>query len=104
MYSVTTFQQFLSSAILDIDSKLYKSKVENKKLRALGKSFYPSEKDKLKKAPRTLRELNKLDDLDPAKQGYLNALQSEMDFLIIHLHVTILSHDNISTSMLVFNK
>ncbi len=47
----------------------------------MGKAFYPTDKDKLKKAPRTMRELHKLDDLDPDKQGYLNALNSELDSL-----------------------
>ncbi len=58
--------------IPDIDSTL---------TQALGKAFYPTDKDKLKKAPRTMRELHKLDDLGPDKQGYLNALQSELDSL-----------------------
>ena len=38
-------------------------------------------KDKIKKSPRTMRELHKLDDLDPDKQGYLNALNSELESL-----------------------
>ena len=70
-----------SSVIPDIDSTLVQSKIDNKKLRALGKAFYPTDTDKLKKAPRTMRELHKLDDLDPDKQGYLTALQSELDSL-----------------------
>ncbi len=39
----------------------------------MGNGFYPTDKDKLKKTPQK--------DLDPDKQGYLNALISELDSL-----------------------
>jgi hypothetical protein len=59
--------------IPEIDSLIIQSELDNKKLRSLGKAFFPSDKEKIKKAPRTMRELNKLDNLDPDKKGYLNA-------------------------------
>jgi hypothetical protein len=70
-----------TSIIRDIDLKLIQSKIENKKLRALIKKIYPTDKDKLKQAPRTMRELHKLDDLDPDKQDYLNTLNSQLNSL-----------------------
>jgi hypothetical protein len=39
-----------TTIILDIDSNLIQSKIQNKKIRALGKAFYPTDKDKLKKS------------------------------------------------------
>ena len=66
----------------DIDLLIAQSKIDNTKLRSLGKAFIPPDKDKkLKKAPRTMRELTKLDDLDPDKTGYRNALNSELESL-----------------------
>jgi hypothetical protein len=54
-----------SPIITDINSKLAQSKIENKKLRALGKVFYPTDKDKLKKPLELCVNSYKLDDLDP---------------------------------------
>ncbi len=59
-----------------------------------------------------MRELHKLDDLDPDKQGYLNALNSELDSLrTMNVHT---SSDNldinnvpqhkIGSSKLIFSK
>ncbi len=47
----------------------------------MGKAFSPTDKEKIKNAPRTMRKLHKLDDIDPDKQGYLHALNSEHDSL-----------------------
>jgi hypothetical protein len=101
-----------SSILPDLDSTLAQSKIENKKLRALGKNFYPTEQDKLKKAPRTMRELYKLDDLDPDKQGYLTALQSELDSLRTmnvygssnKLNIVNIPQHKIGSSKLIFSK
>jgi hypothetical protein len=81
--SITQHAQIISDldTIPEIDSLLIQSKLDSKKLRSLGKAFFPPDKEKIKKAPRTMRELHKLDDLDPDKQGYLNALDSELDSL-----------------------
>ena len=66
----------------DIDLLIAQSKIDNTKLRSLGKAFIPPDKDKkIKKAPRTMRELSKLDDLDPDKTGYRDALNSELESL-----------------------
>jgi hypothetical protein len=101
-----------SPILTDIDSKLAQSKIEYKKLRALGKAFYPTDKDKLKKAPRPMRELYKLDDLDPDKQGYLTALQSELDSLRTrnvynssdNVDIVNIPQNKIGTTKLIFSK
>jgi hypothetical protein len=66
----------------DIDLLIAQSKIDNTKLRSLGKVFIPPDKEKkIKKAPRTMRELSKFDDLDPDKTGYRDALNSELESL-----------------------
>ncbi len=86
--------------------------MDNKKIRALGKVFYPTEKNKIKKSPRTMRELHKLDDLDPDKQGYLNSLNSELESLRTMnvydssdtLDITTVPQHKIGSSKLIFSK
>ena len=83
-------------------SKCIQSKIE----------FYPTDKDKFKKAPRTMRALHKLDDLDPDKHGYLNALNSEVDSLRTmnvytsshNLDINYVSQHKIGSSKLIFSK
>ncbi len=59
-----------------------------------------------------MRELHKLDDLDPDKQGYLTALQSELDSLramnVYNSSDTLdkinVPHHKIGSSKLIFSK
>ena len=96
----------------DIDSLIAQSKLDNQKLRALGKAFFPADKEKVRKAPRTMRELNKLDDLDPDKQGYRDALNSELDSLRTmdvynssdQLDIATVPQHKIGSSKLIFSK
>ncbi len=61
--SITPPVQFIPDpdTIPEIDSLLIQSKLDSRKLRSLGKALFHPDKEKIKKAPRTMRELHKLD-------------------------------------------
>lgn len=96
----------------DIDSLLAHSKIDTKKLRQLRKAVSIPDKVKIKKAPRTMRELYKLDDQDQDKQGYIQALHSELESLRTMnvynstdlLDIASVPQHKVGTSKLIFSK